>query len=466
MILKQLPRMLTLSALMGLTIPAHAVQALQEPLEGYVMDNTQSIIEATEARKALQREIQQLREENQQLKATVDQLVTRLGQITQALEPVKTENADNRRRAVQAQNTASDARTKANQAQNTANSAVSKANRAQTTANDGVFKANNAQNTASEARTKAIQAQNTANTAISKADSAQTTANDGVSKANNAQSTANEARTKANQAQNTANSAVSKANRAQTTANDGVSKANNAQSTANEAINRANNAQRATKGEKGEGEKGEKGDPGKKGDPGEKGEKGDLGDLGKKGDPGKKGDTGEKGDPGTSSWVDGSGKVTTPVNVGIGTTAPGAKLDVAGNLIRTIAYATSNGPNDGTDVGQIKSRVLSFSKAKTDTKIRISYTDNLRTHGSAKGCRWEIRVDGRSCPNQALVYDDYASGNDNTHSSRTVAGYCSGVAAGSHTIGIWVGNTPGYSGSDCYTGWSSSTWVIEAEEIN
>jgi len=424
MILKQLPRMLTLSALMGLTIPAHAVQALQEPLEGYVMDNTQSIIEATEARKALQREIQQLREENQQLKATVDQLVTRLGQITQALEPVKTENADNRRRAVQAQNTASDARTKANQAQNTANSAVSKANRAQTTANDGVFKANNAQNTASEARTKAIQAQNTAN------------------------------------------SAVSKANRAQTTANDGVSKANNAQSTANEAINRANNAQRATKGEKGEGEKGEKGDPGKKGDPGEKGEKGDLGDLGKKGDPGKKGDTGEKGDPGTSSWVDGSGKVTTTVNVGIGTTAPGAKLDVAGNLIRTIAYATNNGPNDGTDVGQIKSRVLSFSKAKTDTKIRISYTDNLRTHGNAKGCRWEIRVDGRSCPNQALVYDDYASGNDNTHSSRTVAGYCSGVAAGSHTIGIWVGNTPGYSGSDCYTGWSSSTWVIEAEEIN
>ncbi len=139
---------------------------------------------------------------------------------------------------------------------------------------------------------------------------------------------------------------------------------------------------------------------------------------------------------------------------------------MAGNLIRTIAYATSNGPNDGTDVGQIKSRVLSFSKAKTDTKIRISYTDNLRTHGSAKGCRWEIRVDGRSCPNQALVYDDYASGNDNTHSSRTVAGYCSGVAAGSHTIGIWVGNTPGYSGSDCYTGWSSSTWVIEAEEIN
>ncbi|OQY53072.1 MAG: hypothetical protein B6247_15615 [Candidatus Parabeggiatoa sp. nov. 2] len=44
---------------------------------------------------------------------------------------------------------------------------------------------------------------------------------------------------------------------------------------------------------------------------------------------------------------------------------------MAGNLIRTIAYATSNGPNDGTDVGQIKSRVLSFSKAKTDTTITL-----------------------------------------------------------------------------------------------
>ncbi|MEK8020255.1 MAG: hypothetical protein VSS75_025565 [Candidatus Parabeggiatoa sp.] len=158
--------------------------------------------------------------------------------------------------------------------------------------------------------------------------------------------------------------------------------------------------------------------------------------------------------------------VSSDGKVGIGTTTPGAKLDVAGNLIRTIAYATANGPSDGTDVGQIKSRVLSFRKAKTQTKIRISYTDNLRTHGSNKACRWEIRVDGTSCPSQALVYDYYAKKEDNTHRSRTVVGYCSGVAAGSHTIRIWVSNTPGYPGGDCYTGWYNSTWVIEAEEVN
>ncbi len=153
-------------------------------------------------------------------------------------------------------------------------------------------------------------------------------------------------------------------------------------------------------------------------------------------------------------------------NVGIGTTSPGAKLDVAGNLIRTIAYATGNGPVDGTDVGQIKSRVLRFTKAKTHTKIRINYTDNLSTKGHVKACRWEIRVDGRSCPNQALVYDDYAHRHEQTFSSHTVVGYCSGVAAGSHTIGIWVSTTPGYSASNCHTGWKNSTWVIEVIEVN
>jgi uncharacterized protein YoxC len=134
-------------------------------------------------------------------------------------------------------------------------------------------------------------------------------------------------------------------------------------------------------------------------------------------------------------------------------------------LIRTMAYATGNGPGDTTNVGQIKSRVLRFTKAKKPTKIRINYTDNLSTIGHVKACRWEIRVDGRSCPNQALVYDDYAHRFEQTFSTRTVVGYCSGVAAGSHTIGIWVSTTPGYSG-DCYTGWKNSTWVIEAEEVN
>jgi len=256
MISKQLPqKILTISALMGMSLPTHADQQALKELEGYVIDNAQAIVDAGEDRSALQRELQQLREEKQQLKVTVDQLVTRLEKLTQALEE-------------------------------------------------------------STALTKAY------------------------------------ANTKASQAEQAAK-AYAKAH--------------------------ANT--------------------------------------------------------------------------------------------KVIAYATGNGPNDYREAGQITSRVLRFTKAKTHTKIRISYTDNLTTvlltvGKYRKSCRWEIRVDGRSCPNQALVYDYYAHHHDYIHQSSTVVGYCSGVAAGSHTIGIWVGNTPGYSDSDCHTGYNDSTWVLEVQEVN
>ncbi|KHD09243.1 hypothetical protein PN36_07310 [Candidatus Thiomargarita nelsonii] len=85
MLLKQLPRILAIYALMGMSVLAHADQALQE-LEGYVIDNAQAIVDLGENQQALQRELRQLREEKQQLKATMDKLVTQLDQLTKALE--------------------------------------------------------------------------------------------------------------------------------------------------------------------------------------------------------------------------------------------------------------------------------------------------------------------------------------------------------------------------------------------
>jgi hypothetical protein len=46
-----------------------------------------------------------------------------------------------------------------------------------------------------------------------------------------------------------------------------------------------------------------------------------------------KGEQGIQGIAGTSQWTDGSGNVTTDVNVGIGTSTPNAALEVAGNII-------------------------------------------------------------------------------------------------------------------------------------
>lgn len=151
--------------------------------------------------------------------------------------------------------------------------------------------------------------------------------------------------------------------------------------------------------------------------------------------------------------------------IGIWEPNPSAKLDVAWPIIRTIAHSTGNWPSDDTDTWMIASRVLTFNKLKTNTDIRISYTDNLRVIGTNKSCSREIKIDWNSCPNQKLIYNFYTTWS-NIHRSRTMVGYCSWISSGSHQIQIWVANSQWYSDSDCYTGWLNSTWVIEAEEVN
>ena len=159
-------------------------------------------------------------------------------------------------------------------------------------------------------------------------------------------------------------------------------------------------------------------------------------------------------------------------NVGIGSSSPAAKLEVNGDFIRTVAYATGNGPDDPLDNGQVVSRVLNFTKKRDDTKIRISYTDNFRVvswgGGSSNACSWELRIDGLSCPSQVLQYNEYvASGNtlNNLHKSQSIVGYCDMVPAGNHQIQVWVGGVNTWPQSDCFTGWFNSTWVIEVEEV-
>jgi hypothetical protein len=150
-------------------------------------------------------------------------------------------------------------------------------------------------------------------------------------------------------------------------------------------------------------------------------------------------------------------------NVGIGTTTPDAKLEVAGPVIRTIAHVAGNA-SDGTDVGQVPGRVLTVTKARAGTSWRIGWTDGRRAMGG--GCRWEIRVDGASCPGGALVFDQHSLTAADPHVVGHVVGYCDGISAGSHQVQIWVNSSPGYSGVDCYTGWQGSRWMLEVEEVN
>jgi len=70
-----------------------------------------------------------------------------------------------------------------------------------------------------------------------------------------------------------------------------------------------------------------------------KGEKGDQGELGEKGDQGEPGQNGQQGAPGASPFgLTGDNAHYTAGNVGIGTTSPSSKLEVAGTI-----HSTSGG---------------------------------------------------------------------------------------------------------------------------
>jgi hypothetical protein len=157
-------------------------------------------------------------------------------------------------------------------------------------------------------------------------------------------------------------------------------------------------------------------------------------------------------------------------NVGIGTTNPVTKLAVNGELVRQIQRIHGNGPNDATSSGAITSRVLTFvKKGGTETSVRIAYHDNFRAYSGATtsvACRWEVKINGNSCASGAIYQDVYTYlQNGNHHRPGEIVGYCDSLAAGTYTLQVYTSATPGTTAGDCYTGWNTSHWVIEAEEI-
>jgi hypothetical protein len=112
---------------------------------------------------------------------------------------------------------------------------------------------------------------------------------------------------------------------------------------------------------------------------------------------------------------------------------------------RTIARATALGPFDTTDSGVIASRVLVVVKDQSDTALRIGYTDKFRVFeggGTPVGCTWEVPANGASCPGGALAYGYFvAPGSTGIHRQGSVVGYCEGLAAGPHTLQVYLDNT-------------------------
>ena len=113
--------------------------------------------------------------------------------------------------------------------------------------------------------------------------------------------------------------------------------------------------------------------------------------------------------------------------------------------------------DNGSD--QSKSVLVSrFTKKSSSSSVRILYYDNLRVKGAGKWCRWEVKVDGKSCP-VPVAGSVYTYHGENDHYPTAILGECPGLAAGKHNINIALTRK---SGADCYTGWTPSPFVMHA----
>ncbi len=122
---------------------------------------------------------------------------------------------------------------------------------------------------------------------------------------------------------------------------------------------------------------------------------------------------------------------------------------------------------DDADNGLLAGRALTVVKRADSTGLRIVWSDNFRVQIINNACRWEVLFNGTSCTNPgSLVFDKYEGATtSNRHDPSTFVGTCVGLAAGNIAITTRVGPTPAYSGADCYTGWKSQLFSIEAEEV-
>ena len=101
---------------------------------------------------------------------------------------------------------------------------------------------------------------------------------------------------------------------------------------------------------------------------------------------------------------------------------------------------------------------MTFTKKSSTSVARILYYDNLRVIGSGKWCRWEVKVDGRSCK-VPLAGSVHTNNNDNDHYPATILGECTGLRKGGRKIRVAVTRS---SGADCHTGWTPGPKVMHA----
>ena len=110
-----------------------------------------------------------------------------------------------------------------------------------------------------------------------------------------------------------------------------------------------------------------------------------------------------------------------------------------------------------------------FNKLKSDTALKISFQGVMRVIGDAKCNRWYFKFNGNECNGpmtiEAIVYNDWPSGNPNLHHHRSFEGYCENIPQGNVRVELRVGQCSSQTLGDAFTGWISVSRIM-VEEVS
>ena len=110
----------------------------------------------------------------------------------------------------------------------------------------------------------------------------------------------------------------------------------------------------------------------------------------------------------------------------------------------------------------------SFNKLQSDTALKVSFQGVMRVYGSGIKCnRWYFKFNGNECSGpmtiDAVVFNNWPSGNPNLLHHRSFEGYCENIPRGAVTVELWVGQCSGHTLGDAHTGWSSVSRIMIEE---
>ena len=101
--------------------------------------------------------------------------------------------------------------------------------------------------------------------------------------------------------------------------------------------------------------------------------------------------------------------------------------------------------------------------------LKVSFQGNILVDGDTKCNRWYFKFNGNECSGpmtiDAVVYNDWSSGNAYLYHHRSFEGYCENIPQGAVRVELWVGKCSSITLGNAYTGWHSVSRIM-IEEVS